>query len=448
MKMLEPKAELKGKYRLLLLGYLLILIFFTGIGQVSLNRDGGSSDSLKQPAFGFTIPALGGLSFSVGGKLENLVLPLLLLWGLGMIRDRELRLKMTPLLPPLLVFLFLSVLAYLFSPFRDASWRGGLREILLGGGFYFAAAAIISSERYRKAALGVLYLSVGISVAAGLSLYSRGIYFPHTPRRIWLSFMHPNTTGSALLLLIPVGVALAAGKISRRGRVLAGALTVFLTLALVLTFSRTAWLGFIVALGVLAMQCRHRFRLLGGLILLVSLLILGVCVGPRSYLRDRILSFSSLSRDHNIEKRLIYWQGVGRMIQTRPVLGYGPGSGVFQEAYKRRFKEVETNEEPVHAHSLYLDLASGIGIPGLLAFLWLVGAAFVSLRSGMVRNSGTLECFYNRGLTAGLAGFLFAGLADNPLFSFRVMLIFWLLLALVPAGEERVLKLVKDRKLR
>ncbi len=441
----SSRTGLAGRYRLLLRVFLLVVIFFAGVGQVSLNRPGGSRVSLEQPVFRLTAFPQSGLKFSVGGKLENLVLPLLILWTLGAVRDRSLRPRRTPLTPPLVCFLLLSVLAYLFSPLREVSWRDGLREILLGGGFYFAAAAILSSERHRRAALAVLFLSVGITALGGLHLFSRGIYFPDTPQRIWLSFMHPNTTGSVLLLLIPIGIALAAGRVSPRLRIFSGAVTAVLAAAMVLTFSRTAWIALLAALGVLVMHWRHRFYLLGGLALFGALLVLGVNFGPQSYLQNRVRSLYSFARDPNIEKRLIYWRGVGGMIRDRPILGYGPGYRVFQEAYEGRFKEVETDEDPVHAHNLYLSLASGVGIPGLLAFLWLLGVSFPVLRSLSRRGAGSLDRFYSRGLTAGLAGFLIGGLADNPFFSFRVMLIFWLLLAMAAAGEDRFLGLVKGR---
>lgn len=424
----------RGKYRSLLWFFFCLVIFFIGVGQVSLNRDGAS---LEQPVFRLFLSALSGVSFSIGGKLENLVLPLLVLWGLSTIRDRGLRLPRNSFLPPLLVFLALATLSYFLSPFRAVSWSDGLRELLLGGGFFLAATAILSSERRQRIALTVLYIAVGISALAGFYLFSQQVYFPDTPRRIWLSFMHPNTTGSVLLLLIPLGIALTVGRIPRMARIIFGLATVLLGLAMVLTFSRTAWLGLLVGLGVLVMHWRLRFYLLGALLLLGGVLVLGVNFGPQNYLQNRVQSISTFARDPNIEKRLIYWQGVIGMIETRPLLGYGPGYRVFMQAYERDFKEVQTGEEPVHAHNMYLALGAGLGIPGLLAFLWLLMNSLGALRTGLSRSTDCFRCFYSRGMTAGLAGFLVGGLADNPLFSFRVMLVFWLLLAIVAAGERR-----------
>ncbi|MDP8235402.1 MAG: O-antigen ligase family protein [Candidatus Erginobacter occultus] len=430
----------RGKYRALLGIFLLLVIIFVGVGQVSLNRN---DISLEQPLFRFSLPSLPGISFSVGGKLENLVLPLLVLWILGVAWDRSLRPRKTPFFPPLLIFLGFAVLAYIFSPFRSASWSNGLRELLLGGGFFLAAGAILSSPTRQRTALSVLYISVGVSALAGLYLFSCRIYFPDTPQRIWLSFMHPNTTGSVLLLLIPLGISLAIGKNHIRLRILTGVVTVFLSLAMVLTFSRTAWLGLLLALGVLVMHCRLRFYLLGGFALMAAILVLGINFGPQSYLQNRVKSISAFTSDPNILKRLVYWSSASRMIQNRPLLGYGPGARVFQAAYEKDFNLVETGEAPVHAHSMYLALGIGVGIPGLLAFFWLIAVSFNMLRSAAARGSSAFRRFYGRGLTAGLAGFLIGGLADNPFFSFRVMLVFWLLLAVATAGKTRLFDLVK-----
>jgi len=436
-------TKARGKYRLFLWVYFLVVIFFIGVGQVSVNREGAPRE---QPVFRFSLPARPGISFSIGGKLENLVLPLLLLWGLGAILDPDLRPGKNPLDPPLLVFLGVAFLSFVFSPFRELSWQGGLRELLLGGGFLVVARVLLAPIRRRKIAVALLFISVGISALAGLYLFSRQIYFPDTPQRIWLSFMHPNTTGSVLLLLIPLGISLSIGGFSRLPRVICGLTTVLFGLTMILTFSRTAWMGLLIASGVLVMYWRLRFYLLGALALLAALLLVGVNIGPQTYLQDRVKSISSFTHDPNISKRLIYWEGVFRMIGTRPFLGYGPGYRVFMEVYERDFLEIPTGEDPVHAHNIYLALGAGIGIPGLLAFLWLLQASFGVIHRGKNREKEKFQRYYGRGLTAGLAGFLVAGLADNPLFSFRVMLVLWFLLAAASAGENRFFRVVKGAR--
>ncbi|MFH1037617.1 MAG: O-antigen ligase family protein [PVC group bacterium] len=433
----------RGKYRLVLWGLLLIVIFFIGVGQVSLNKADGTADSLEQPVFRRSFPSLNWLRFSVGGKIRNLIYPLLVLWAAGCIWDRTLRPPRTALTLPLLVFLSVAVMAYVFSPLRELSWAEGLRELLLGGGFCLAASVSLSSGRNRRAALVVLVIGAGLSALAGLYLFSRGVYFPETPRRIWLSFMHPNSSGSALLLLIPPAVSLATARVPARLRAASGLAALLLSAAMILTFSRTAWISLLIALAVLALYRRGRFYYLAALVLLASLLILGVNVGPQSYFKERLKSFTAFTTDPNIEKRLIYWDGVRRMIALRPVLGYGPGYRVFMASYEKDFQTVETDEQPIHAHNMYLSLGAAAGLAGASAFLWLLAAAFYLLLSGERTREDPFEQAVQRGMTAGLAGFLIGGLADNPFFSFRVMLIFWLFLALIvgrrasPSSSER-----------
>ena len=421
------------KYRFGLLILLLMVIFFVGVGQVSMNREEGSTGSLEQPAFRFFIASLGWLQFSVGGKIRNLIYPLLILWAIGCIRDRSLRPKRTALTIPLLVFLAIVVLSFIFSPLRELSWKEGTRELLLGGGFFFAAATLLPSDRHQRAALSTLFVAVGLSALAGIYLFSHRVYFPDTPHRIWLSFMHPNTTGSVLLLLIPLGVAMVTGKIPLWFRVICGLVTLIMTVAMILTFSRTAWLSLLIAMVILAFHWRGRFYFMVALILLAVLLILGVNIGPQSYVKERIKSFAAFKTDPNIRKRLIYWNGVSRMIARRPLLGYGPGYRVFMEEYETRFKEVETDENPVHAHNIYLSLGAATGLAGLGVFLWLMAASFYGLQSRKPESDDPFGRSFSRGMTAGLTGFLIGGLADNPFFSARLMLIFWFLLALIAA---------------
>ncbi|MDP8213936.1 MAG: O-antigen ligase family protein [Candidatus Euphemobacter frigidus] len=426
------------KYRLGLRILLLVIIFFIGVGQVSLNKERGEAVSLEQPAFRLSLSSLSGIYFSVGGKIRNLLCPLLILWAAGWIWDRRLRPKRTILKVPLLVFMAVSLLAYFFSPLREISWAGGTRELLLGGFFFFAAAALLTTERSQKIALATLFVAVVLSALAGIYLFSQHICFPPTPHRIWLSFMHPNTTGSALLLLIPLGVAMIMDRNPGWVKTVGVLITVILTVAMVLTFSRTAWLSLLIAMAVLAFywKGKYKFYFLTTLVLLAVLLILGVNIGPQSYLKERVESFSAFKTDPNIHKRIIYWDGVTRMIGRRPILGYGPGHQVFMAAYETWFKEVETGEKPVHAHNMYLSLAAATGIAGLGAFLWLLAASFCALRTGRRTADNPFSRSFFRGMTAGLAGFLIGGLADNPFFSFRLVLVFWFLLALVVARSS------------
>jgi len=63
-------------------------------------------------------------------------------------------------------------------------------------------------------------------------------------------------------------------------------------------------------------------------------------------------------------------------------------------------------------HNIYLLIMAEIGLPGLLAFLWLMGAA---LRLGLreYRREQDWMGLVSLGIVCGLTAFLVAGLFDN-----------------------------------
>ena len=331
------KAEsIKRYYRVLLLITALAAVFFAVLGQVSFNH---SPSPLNPPLFHRDCPGCQWLSFSVGGKIVSLLYPVLIIWILGWFWDRETRPDLPALGRPVLLFLGAAALSWTFSPYRELSWKTGGRDLLFQVGWFFLVASLLRRRSYRKLFLAAIFLALSAAVLAGIRLYHRGIYFPQTPLRIWLSFGHPNSTGAVLVLLLPISFALVFSPAPRRLRAAAGVVTLLLGWGLYLSFSRTAWVSLLAALAILTFSRKGKFIFLGLLVILAGLLVWGLNVGPQSYWKQRIKSFSSWRSDPNIRKRLIYSEAALRMIRARPLLGYGPGYGVFQRIYPEKYKK-------------------------------------------------------------------------------------------------------------
>ena len=426
--------KIKRYYRVILLIWVLAVIVFAVVGQVSLNH---SSSSLNPPLFHWNCMGCEWLRFSIGGKISSLLYPALIIWLAGWIWDKELRPDCSGLGRPVLLFLGIAALAWAFSPYREMSWKTGGRDLFTQVGWFFLIASLLRRPRYRKILLITLFSALSIAVLAGISLYQRGIYFPQTPLRIWLSFGHPNSSGAALVLLIPLAFSLVLSSAPRRVRVTAGAITLLLSYGLYLSFSRTAWVSLLAGLAILTFSRKGKFIFLGGIIFLAVLLIWGLNVGPQSYWKQRIKSFSTWRSDPNIQKRLIYSGAALRMIRARPLIGYGPGYGIFQRLYAEKYKITKTGEFATAPHNYYLSLTLATGLLGLAAFAWLLFRTFSLARDGVGSRSppGWFDLAFRRGLIAGLAGFLIGSLADDPLLNERISFLFWLLLGILAASR-------------
>ncbi|MCX6348910.1 MAG: O-antigen ligase family protein, partial [Candidatus Aureabacteria bacterium] len=354
-------------YRTILVIAVFLTVAVIGLGQVSLNQPPREDLSLEQPLFSFQIQALEPLCFSLGGKLHNLAFFILAVWIAGCLWDREIRPFRSKLAWAILVFLLVFTLAWVFSPWRDHGWKEGLREILGSGAFALVTIFVLRSPRLQKAAVVILLASVCLSTLGGLYLYQQGVYFPDTAHRIWLSFLHPNAGGSALLLLIPLALAFLLFSSPPWVKASAGSLAMIFAAAMLLTFSRTAWISLLVGFFVLSCRWPGRWYLWGTVALLVFLLVVGASAGSRSFLQERVGSVFDLSRDVNLHKRLIYWEGTARRIAQRPLLGYGTGYETFMtvwEEYEQPLIREPLNETPIHPHNLYLSLGFSAGLLG------------------------------------------------------------------------------------
>lgn len=425
-------------YRILLLIAVLAAVFFAVVGQVSLNH---SFSRLSPPLFHWNWPGGEWLRFSLGGKIASLLYPALIIWLIGMIRNRELRPARSALGPPVLIFLGIAALAWFFSPYRELSWKTGGKDLITQVGWFFLIAAFCRREKYRKILLLTVFGALSLTVLSGISLYCREIYFPQTPLRIWLSFGHPNSSGAVLVLFLPLAFALVLSAAPRRLRAAAGAVTLLLGWGIYLSFSRTAWVSLLAGLAILTFSRKGKFIFPGLLVILILLLVWGLNMGPQSYWKERVKSFTTWRSDPNTSKRLIYSEAALRMIKARPLIGYGPGYGIFQRLYREKYKQTETGEIATAPHNYYLSLALATGLLGLAAFTWLILRVFFLARGGKRSSPDWFASAFRRGLIAGLAGFLIGSLADDPLLNERISLLFWTLLGILVSFQ------VKEKKL-
>ncbi len=425
-------------YRAILTGALLVLVALIGLGQVGLNSGERSPSSLEQPLFSLRAPALEPIRFSAGGKLHDFAFALFFFWALGCLWDGKIRPFRSGLAGAVLAYLLVCTLAWALSPWRSQGWREGLREVLASGALALTALFVLRRPILQKAAAFVLFAAVLASTLGGLYLYREGVYFPGAAHRIWLAFLHPNAGGSALLLLLPISLAFLLFPAPSGLKVLAGAVSLAFSAAMLLTFSRTAWICLLFAFVILSAGWPGRWRLWSAVLLAVFLVVLGAAAGPRSYFRERVRSVLDVSRDVNLMKRRIYWEGTVRLIARRPILGYGTGYRPFMAVWEAQEEPVfltPTGEKPIHSHNLYLALGFASGLAGLFAFLAVLWRLFGVLRRRLLWSGDWFFCALGHGLLAGFAGFLAGGLIDHPLFTVRLAFLFWFLVGLAGSRE-------------
>lgn len=215
------------------------------------------------------------------------------------------------------------------------------------------------------------------SNAPGAYYWSEGLLFKGG--RIQGIVGNANLTGFiALLALILIGTLLAARRVRMA---LAIPAIVLDLLMLALTRSATVLIaGFLVVAAAVAAIGFRRLRRRGRVTLAAGGAVLVALIGFGSS-RASAPVLGALGKGDDLTGRLEIWRVVGTLVAERPVLGWGwvgywpPWIAPFNRLV------VRGGVQYLQAHNAYLDIALQVGIPGLLAFVVVVGSlVYRSLR--------------------------------------------------------------------
>ena len=181
--------------------------------------------------------------------------------------------------------------------------------------------------------------------------------------RAYGGFPHPNIFGGWLAFGLAASTLLASRIPLRRDRLVLAALSSLLSVALVLTFSRSAWLAAfcgVIAITVVAwrkawtLDEKLRLFLIPSVIFLV---MTGTAYGVRDVIRVRTSAMARLETK-SVDEREEAARAAWKLAWQRPLLGHGPGTAQLA---------LEQAEEPaVPPHQLPLLAGLETGILGLI----------------------------------------------------------------------------------
>ena len=327
-------------------------------------------------------------------------------------RDRPVQL---PLVWPLCAFLAASLLSAITAESRLRA-LAELKSEWLPLVFFLLCATGLSRTRASRA-VRILIGAGAIAAAYGLvQTITNGTSF-----RVQGTMGHYMTFAGLLSLIALMAVAQLLLDRPARDAWLISA-SVLILAALLMTQTRSAWLGFVV--GSIALVWVWRRLYLLGLPLLLLLLTL---FSPPA-VKQRILSNFNLE-DVTLRERLYMWKGGWNIFLDHPLTGAGPDN--LAEIYPDYKDPRDTRPGFTHLHSNFVQLAAERGALGLIAWLWIWVAYFRSV-AGMIRQgiprdgparallwgsaaavlcflvAGVFECNYRDSEVSNLAYFIMA----------------------------------------
>jgi putative inorganic carbon (HCO3(-)) transporter len=371
----------------------------------------------------------------------------------------------TPFNDALLLFALMIPVAIWASAIPELTLPKAAGLVLGLAAFRAVALAVRDRRSLNLALVAFCVLGMGILVVGGLGAHwlekapVLTALTRHTPRLIHSlpdlrsAGISANQIAGALTLYLPLATALVVGLwASSRAFLLhllalAGSVAFVLLVGgvLLLTQSRAGWVGGAVgllALGTLwGLSHRQRWARAFGIVLplLALLVVAGVFlyVGPRRVMETIYEAGSGTAVEEAIGEmslagRIEIWNRALYAIQDFPFTGCGLGT--FRRVVHILYPLflASPDFDIAHAHNIFLQTTLDLGLPGLIAYLALLGIAMATCWR-CARHGGPLVRATALGLAAGLVGLHVYGLADAVALGSKPGVAFWFALGLIAA---------------
>jgi len=269
-----------------------------------------------------------------------------------------------PFFVPLLVFGGLTLISAAFSVDPIASFVDN-KQLLL---FAIVPAVYDVARGSRASTVVNVVISVGAASAVyGIVQYGL-LHYDSLGQRPQGTLTHYMTYSGVLMLTICVATSrLVFGT---RDRIWPALIMPALVVALALTFTRNAWIGGCVAVGLLF--ALKDFRLTALLpVILAALFVLA----PDGLVNRLTSTFDA--QDPANQDRFAMIEIGARIVADRPLTGVGPN--MVPVVYDQYRPDYAVNTVNPHLHNVILQIAAERGLPALAAWAWFVIVLVVTL---------------------------------------------------------------------
>lgn len=411
-----------------------LLIFITFFVPISLNLE-----QLEIGGLGFYFPT------------EPLLLGVLIVFVFKAISGKSIDPKIYK--HPVSIAVFAYVLWMVFtsitSEFPIVSIKFLLAKLWFIIPLYFLMVEVFKRKKYiRYFYISYLIPLVGVIIYTVIRHASYG-FDKEAGHWVMEPFYKDHTSyGAVLAMFFPVVLGLVLlKKQNLLTRVFYATLFIIITIGLVFSLTRAAWLSVVVA-GVLYLVMQFRIKLRA---ILFSIFLLGTFVwviqdelvillsgndqDSSDNLMEHVESMSNISTDASNLERLNRWNCAMEMFYERPMMGWGPGTYQFVYAPFQRSADltiISTNQgDGGNAHSDYLGPLAEQGVLGLVMYLALVLAiSFVAFRLYYTLKDKEMRSYVIISYL-GLFTYFVHGVLNNYLDTDKVSVPFWGFIAVI-----------------
>jgi len=346
----------------------------------------------------------------------------------------------------LAIYLLANAASIIFCSRLSLFFRGFFGKELKFLLIYFMLVEVINNKKRLLSILFAIIASAVLLTADAAVQYYIGRDFLRGCRldTFCASFFAASGFAGWLIIIIPVllGALLAHMITNKIMRILLYLDVSILFLYLIKTYSRGAWVGFLISVLIIVFYYTKNFNfkskvllLIPGIYLIIIFLLLSSFLSPQAkydiltkfrFSQDinlRLKSIPQIKSGSNLE-RVKLWKESLRIIKDYPLVGCGLNN---YSIVARNYKSFEGGG--VYPHNSFLQKTAEIGIFGLLAFLFVLFSYFKAGIQYLNRKMNYLVLC----LLAGISAFLVQSFFDTNLYSLQMVVLFWYMLGLTIA---------------
>lgn len=334
----------------------------------------------------------------------------------------------------LFLFLLTVVLAQVFSTHPSLS----LRFLVFYGTDFLLMLILVSAIKSKEQLSTVLeIILIGVALAGVYGVYQgiRGVPVVQSqvdvnlnegmPGRIYSVFDNSNVFAQLIVMFAPFFAAVIISSKGWQKRLLFTVAALPLLISLLMTYSRSGYVGLAVALIVFIFLVKKSL-----IPLFIALGLLAVPFLPDTILR-RISTITNL-QDSSITYRFDILETMWAVVKDFWYTGVGLGSDAVQMVTENY--EIQTTSVPLHAHNVYLQIWLETGIVGLFAFVgWMIRTVKTSLRVVFDEKADPYLQNVLKAGVSGLLGLLVIALVEYIWYYPRVMMLFWIFMGIILA---------------
>lgn len=346
-----------------------------------------------------------------------------LIWILLLLR-KEKQVQFPAFFWGLIVYSLLSLLSSIFSVNPEIS-LGASKQLL-----YFLLVPLVFTG-FQKT-IEIKRANIGLLTSAYIAVLFSLFYYllKAAPGERMAGFMGHYMTLAGVLLLFSA-VALSMFIFTRdRLRILWGIAFCLAQVVLILTSTRSAWIGMIIAAMVVLFFYKPKI-----LVVVPAAVALIMLISPKE-VKQRALSIFS-TRSYSNAQRIEYMRVGLQIIREYPLVGTGPDTVdmVFQHPKYKLSQDAKRN---VHLHNNIIQIGAERGIPALIVWMATMIWIFISLFKLIANRNSSLFPLTVAALAAFLAHFA-AGFFEYNFADAEVAVLF-LYIITVPLAQARILQ--------